>query len=502
MTASPPLRYPAFLRQRYRMMAGLGGLIALVAGLVILSPLILLVAYPAEAGAVPGFALPGLLLAGAGFAAWRWLAAGEPHTLTWQEGTVILVVAWLLAILAGAVPFLAAGGLTPTQALFESTSGWTTAGLSVLDVEGASHLLLFYRSVIQLAGGAGFAIIALSALAGPVGPGLALAEGREEQLLPHVRRSAQLVLTIYAAYVVAGVVALALAGMDWFDAVNHAFAALSTGGFSTHAASLAYWDNPAVEAVTVVLMLLGTLNFVTAYTLLRGRVRAALRDSQLRLTALLLVAGTMLLLAGFAPGTALSFGERLRGAIFDATSAMSTTGFATVAYDGWSDFGRYVLLLLMLVGGGAGSTAGGIKQYRVYVLVRGLAWELRRALLPPRAVTEPDVWKGDGRRFIGDEHLRQVALFVTLYLLVYLAGAGVLVAHGHTVGASLFEFASALSTVGITAGLTTPATPPPILWTEMAAMFLGRLEFFAVAVGLARLLRDVPALSTRQEANT
>jgi trk system potassium uptake protein TrkH len=230
-TTGGVVRYREYLRRRYRAIAGYSGLLMLVAGLLVLSPLLLLPFFPAEANLVWAFFLPGLLLAVPGVVLWRWLTPRPALSLAWQEGAVIVVVSWSLALVVGALPYAATEGMNPTHALFESVSGWTTAGLSVLDVGAASPLILFYRSVCQLAGGAGLAIIMLSALAGPVGPGLTVAEGRSEQLLPHVRRSAQVVLGMYSAYVAIDIVGLRLAGMSWFDAVNHAFCAISTGGF-------------------------------------------------------------------------------------------------------------------------------------------------------------------------------------------------------------------------------------------------------------------------------
>jgi trk system potassium uptake protein TrkH len=487
-------RYAGFLRGRYRAIVAYTGLTGLIAALVILSPLLLLPFYPGELARAWGFVLAGSLLGLPSLFLWRRLTPRQSVTLSMQEGSVIVVLTWLLAIGVGAVPFLTASRLSPTHALFESTSGWTTAGLSVLDVSRASPLLLFYRSVIQLAGGAGLAIVMLSALAGPVGPGLSIAEGRSEQLLPHVRRSARLVLILYAGYVAFGIVALRIAGMGWFDAVNHAFTALSTGGFSTRAESIAYWHSPAVEAVVVILMLLGTLNFLTAYTLLKAKFRAVARNSEMRQTGLFLLLGAIVLFFGVTGGLYATLGERIRVAVFNVVSALSTTGFATVAYGSWNGLGWLVLVLFMLMGGGTGSTAGGIKQYRIYVLFRGLLWEFRRRFLPGSAVTEPDVWKGEHREFITDRHLRQVALFVFLYLAVFFVGSGLIAAYGYSLEESLFEFASSLGTVGISVGVTAPDAPAGVLWIEMAAMYLGRLEFFPVVVGLGRVAADAPAL--------
>jgi trk system potassium uptake protein TrkH len=488
------VRYPQYLRQRYRAILGYTGLLCFIAGLLILAPLTLLVAYPSEAPLAWGFLLPGLLLALAGLLLWRGLTPRDGASLDTREGTVIVVLAWLTVILVGAIPFIVTSGLNATEALFESASAWATAGLSVLDVGQASALVLLYRSLLQLAGGAGLAIIMLSALAGPVGPGLSIAEGRSEQLLPHVRRSASLVMAMYSAYVLFGILALAAAGMSWFDAVNHAFAALSTGGFSTRPESIAYWQNPAIEGIIVVLMLLGTTNFLTAYTFLRGRFRATARNSELRQVGLFLLLGVLVLLAGVTGPLYPSLGGSLRAALFNAASALSTTGFSTVDYAQWNSLGRLVLILLMVVGGATGSTAGGIKQYRIHVLYRGLIWEFRRRLLPPHAVTEPHIWRGEDREFVDDAQLRQVAVFVFLYMVFLVAGSATLTAYGYSFQDSIFEFSSALSTVGISVGIFTAGAPAGVLWTGILAMFLGRLEFFAIILGLIRLATDVPTL--------
>ena len=329
------MRYAEFLRQRYRAILGYTGLLCLIASLLILSPLLLLPFYRQELGIAWGFLLPGLLLGLFGLVLWRRLTPRPATSLTMPEGAVIVVLTWLLTTLAGAIPFLFSG-MNLTHALFESTSGWTTAGLSVLDVSQASPLLLFFRSVTQLAGGAGLAILMLSTLTGPLGPGVAAVEGRQEQLLPHVRRSARLVLAMYTAYNVVGILALRLAGMSWFDAVNHAFCALSTGGFSTRAQSIAYWQSPAVETVVILLMLLGMLNFLTAYTLLRAKFKAVARNSEVRQSAVLIILGAAVLSFGVTGGLYATSGEGLRAAVFNAVSALSTTGFATVDLRQWN----------------------------------------------------------------------------------------------------------------------------------------------------------------------
>ncbi|MGB5968790.1 MAG: potassium transporter TrkG [Spirulinaceae cyanobacterium] len=489
-TISNQGRYGRFLRQRYRAILGYTGLSCAIAGLVTIAPLIALFAYPEEINLAWGFLVPGLITTIIGGLLWWQLVPKKTHSLTLQEGAVIVVFSWLLAIGIGVFPLMTIQGLTFTQAVFESTSGWTTTGLSVVDVTQASHLILLFRSTIELAGGAGLAIITLSAITGASGSGLTAAEGRTEQLAPNVRKSAKLVLSIYSGYVAVGTIALWVAGMGWFDAVNHSFAALSTGGFSTRTDSIGYWDSAPIEAVTIVLMIFGTVNFLTGYMLLRGKFKAVLRNGEIRLQALVIPLSALILFLGVTTQLYPTWQKSIRVAIFETITALSTTGFSTVGYGDWNSLGWLILIPLMLIGGGTGATAGGIKQFRIYALYRALLWEVRRMLLPPNTVTEPDFWQGEQRRFLNDGLIRNIALFVFLYFLVYFIGVLITASYGYSLQDSLFEYASSLSTVGLSVGVTASDAPVGLLWTHIVGMFLGRLEFFTVFVGVVRFLQD------------
>ena len=484
------MREARYLRQRYRAILSYTGAILALAGALMLTPLLALLAWPQERGQAWAFAVPAAVMGALGLGMWRWLRPRDGVVLSVQEGGVIVLLSWVFVCLFSAWPFMAVLGLNFTQAVFESVSGWTTTGLSVVDITAAGHVILLWRSIMQLAGGAGLAIIMLSAIAGPTGPALSTAEGRD-QLVPHVRRSAKLVMMIYSGYATIGTLALWLAGMGWFDAVNHAFAAVSTGGFSTHPESIGYWNSVAVEAVTIPLMILGNLSFVTAWLLLRGKFGAVARNGEVRLMAVLIPLSAALLFLLTARGLYPALGKAVRVAVFETVSALTTTGFSTVGFGDWNAFGWIVLVVLMLIGGGTCSTAGGIKQYRVYLLYKSLVWELRRRLLPRTVVAENPVWEADRQVFVTDARLRQIGTFVFLYLVTFAAGSAVLAAHGYGLKESVFEYASAVGTVGLSVGVTLPTAPPGVLWAEIAGMFLGRLEFFVVLASAAKLTRDL-----------
>lgn len=431
------------------------------------------------------------MLGGLGVLLWLIFKTPQSSPLTIQEGGVIVLISWVVICLVSAWPFLHARGLNFHQGVFEAVSGWTTTGLSVIDVTQTSHMLLLWRSIMQLFGGAGFAIIMLSAIAGPAGAGLSAAEGRSEQLAPHVRKSAKLVLSIYAGYALLGFLAYIATGMTSFDAITHAFAAISTGGFSTHPESIAFWNSSAVEAVTIVLMVLGNLNFFTAYFALRGKIKSVLRNGEVQLFIFLFSTSFIVVFFLLCLKIYPTLGKSTRVALFETISALTTTGFTTTNYQNWNAIGFFTLIILMIIGGGTGSTAGGIKQYRIYLLYKSLIWQIRRLFLPRSAVVENYIWHGDNKDYVNDARIREIANAVFLYFVIYLLGSGILAAHNYSLQDSLFEFASALSTVGLSVGITSASAPPLVLWTEIFGMFLGRLEFLIVFIGLSKIIRDI-----------
>lgn len=443
--------------------------------------------------ALRAFLPPALALTLGGYLLRRAFRPSSPVALTAKEGAVIVLITWALTCLASAFAIAAMAPTGFSGACLESVSGWTTTGLSVVDPERAAPALLLWRSLMQLAGGAGLAIIMLAALTGTPGTGLSSAEGRPDLLVPHVRRSAKLVLLIYSGYFVAGIVGYVLAGMDFFEAVNHSAAAVSTGGFSTRRASIGAWDSPAVEGVTLVLMVLGNLNFLTAWVLLRGRFREFARDGEVRLFGLATVVSVaVVLLAGHRIYP--SFGRDLRVAVFECVSALTTTGFTTTSYAAWRPLGILILVALMWIGGGTCSTAGGVKQYRVHLLGRAIVWEVRRLLRPDRALAEHAVFAGGRRAWVDDGMLRSIGVFVFLYVVTVLVGSAIVSGCGYSLSDSLFEVSSAVGTVGLSVGVTAPAAPAPVLWTLTIGMFLGRLEFLVVFAAGAKLVLDLPRL--------
>lgn len=475
----------------YRLIAAYMGIVMILAGIITLLPLITLLFYPEEAGQGGYFVVPGVASILAGYLLSQILRGKRAGNLEKNQEMIVVFMTWLMVILITAVPFVMTGRYSLTQAVFETTSGLSTTGLSVVDTAKAPHIFLIHRTVLLFFGGIGLVLVMTSVLSEVYGMRLYHAEGHSDRLLPNLLESARLIIGIYSGYILSGTLLYVLLGMSPFDAVNHAVAALSTGGFSTHPESIGYYDSQAIEMVTVVLMLLGSTNFFVHLLLLRGKLRAFAGHCETRMA--------LYLLACFVPAVGVlffqAFGsglpESFRVALFQVVSALTTTGFQTVdTFETWTPALLFLMILLMLAGGSAGSTAGGLKLYRVYVMMKEIGWNLMENICPARVVFARRINRGGRQETITDQEGGQVNAFLFLYLLVFAAGTFVFCCFGYSVEDSMFEFASALSTVGLSVGITAFDADPAIHWTATAGMFLGRLEIYVAMISAARMLSD------------
>jgi trk system potassium uptake protein TrkH len=468
-------------------MLGYIGSITLLVSIFLLLPLLVLPIYKTEIQYMTCFVIPALPAGILGVFLRRNLKHQSEKYLSIEEAGVIVVVSWFVAIIFSAIPFMLSNQLNLTQALFESVSGWTTTGLSVVDVTKTPKIFLLWRSTMQFFGGAGFAVIMLSAIIGPSGTGLYNAEGRADRLLPNVTKSTKLIMSIYSAYTIAGILLYILAGMPWFDAIIHSFSALSTGGFSTQSSSIGAYNNLSIELITI----LGTTNFAAHYLLLKGNVKLFFRIGEVKIMLFLIAFFVPLVSFLSLNGLYQSLGRSIRIGTFEVVSALSTTGYSVVSYSNWNSFPIFCVILLMLIGGGTGSTAGGIKLYRIYILYKSLTWNIQQFFLPKNIVREKFVYRPEGKYFIKDKHILEISNFFFAYLMVYAVGVMVFLINGYSLQDSMFEFASSFGTVGLSIGITSASTAVPVLLMQMVGMILGRLEIFVVFYAVIKIVNDL-----------
>ena len=483
--------------ENMRNLFGIFGILLMFVGGLILLPLLALPFYRNELDQAIYFIIPAAAALLIGFLL-RLLRPRYDIKLNLRQGAVIVLGIWISAALFSSLPFILSGMLNFTQAYFEAMSGWTTTGLSVVDVTTAPHIFLLFRSIMQFFGGLGFVLIVVSALSETFGMRLYSAEGHSDKLLPNLAKSSRMIIAIYMGYFVAGTILYVLFGMPVFDAINICMAALSTGGFAVTPDSIAAYHSFIIELITIVLMLLGATNFLIHLLLIRRKFRKIVKLSELKFMLFLLGIFIPLVAVVSLAGLYGSFGEALRVSLFNITSALTTTGFSTVSYNNWPSFAWLILIVMMIIGGGAGSTAGGIKYGRVYVMFKAFVWNMKRKFLPEHTVNEISINRPEGKVYIEPGIYSEAANYVFLYIVLLLAGTGILAAYGYSFQDSLFEYASALGTVGLSVGVTTPGMPPVALWSMSAGMLLGRLEIYVVFIGIIKVGKDLKTMVIRK----
>jgi trk system potassium uptake protein TrkH len=407
-----------------------------------------------------------------------------------REGFAIVTLGWLAVGLLGALPYCLSGQIPSfTDAVFESISGFTTTGASILDdIEGRSHATLLWRALTHWFGGMGIVLLAVAILPllGVGGMQLYRAEVPgpvPDRLKPRIRQTAKLLWGVYLLLTVLEIGALMIAGMHGFDALCHAFATMATGGFSTRNASVGAFASPAIEWIIIVFMVLAGTNFSLQVLALAGRWRVYRRDEEFRFYAFVLGLATVVL-TGVLLGSELytNLHTSLRAASFQVVSIMTTTGFGTADYILWPPFAHALLLLLMAIGGCAGSTGGGIKVMRVLILLKSARVELRK-MIHPRAVLT--LWFN--ARALSPSLVTNVLGFFLLFMLVYIVGVLILTLGGRDLLTSIGATAATLGNIGPGLGEVGPAGNYAGLldwekWLLMLFMLIGRLELYTVLV--------------------
>lgn len=307
-----------------------------------------------------------------------------------QEGFVLVTLAWLLMSAFGAVPFVLSGDIPQyVDAFFETVSGFTTTGASVVNnVEGMTKAGLFWRSFTHWVGGMGVLVFVMAIL--PMSGDHSMHIMRAEipgpvvgKLVPRAKETAKILYLIYGALTIAETFLLMAGGMSFFDALLHAFGTAGTGGFSTKNAGISAFNSPYIEVVIPAFLVLFGINFNLYYLILIGKVKTALKSEELHVYLGIILVSTLAMTAGIT-GLYESFGTALRNAFFYTMSILTTAGFCTVDYTTWPQYAMTIIVILMFIGGCAGSTGGGLKVSRVMLLIKNSIAEISHMVSPRR----------------------------------------------------------------------------------------------------------------------
>lgn len=469
--------------------------VVIAIGLAMLVPLALSLLY--ADGSWASFLLPAVVLIPAGAAAiWATGPLGpRAEIISNRDIYLSVTLAWTLAALVGGVPFLIEGSFgSLVDSTFEAMSGFTTTGATLLsDIEAETPSILFWRSMTHWLGGIGIVVLFV-AVAPLLGVGAARLLGAEmsgltqPRLTPRIADTAKALVVIYLAISVAQTVALLLAGMSLYDAVLHTFGTVATGGFSNRTASIAYYDSFAIEAIIVFFMTVSGVSFALYYLLYTGRRLSVILDREL-LTYLGIIAGATLFVWGVLVldgDYGSSAGRALRDSLFAVSSVITTTGYITADFDEWDTAAKITLVLLMFIGGCAGSTAGGLKVIRVMIVFRTILQDIFK-MIHPRAVTPLKI---GGSVVPESVRIAVLGLFAAWLLVFGIATFLVAIQENLTPLSSATAVATTLNDVGpgldqVGASESFEIVNPFGRVVLTICMLLGRLEIFTVLAVLS-----------------
>ncbi|MBZ0200938.1 MAG: TrkH family potassium uptake protein [Ignavibacteriaceae bacterium] len=424
-----------------------------------------------------------------GAAGWYLTRHRSSKEVTKREGYIIVTFGWIFISLFGALPFIIHGSIPSfSDAFFETMSGFTTTGATILtNIEAMPYGLLFWRALTQWLGGMGIIVlsIAILPLLGIGGMQLFIAEvpgPTKDKIHPRVSETAKRLWGIYFILTVAETILLFIGGMTFFDAITHSLTTMATGGFSTKNASVGFYSSPFIQYVITFFMFLAGVNFTIHYYALHRRFDFFKHNNEFRFYSMFIIVAAIVVMIVHLPHDLFSFEESFRQSLFHVVSLVTTTGFVTSDYENWAYFSRMIFFILLFIGGCAGSTGGGIKIIRHYLLLKNSLLELKR-VVHPRAVIPVRV----NGKAVSFEIISNVQAFFIFYILIFVFGSLIMSFMGLDFKTSLGATATCLGNIGPGIGTVGPVAnfahlPEAGKWFLSFLMLLGRLELFTVLI--------------------
>lgn len=467
------------------------GKLLMIIGLSMILPLI--VAIIDSDHDVYAFLTGTVITTGAGFILyWFNRRKGVMHI---KEGFVLVSLGWLMASIFGTIPMFMSGYYsTILDAFFETLSGFTATGISVIDdIEALPRSILLWRSLTQWLGGMGIVVLFVALLSGLGTGGMQLFKAEitgpvKEKIRPRISDSAKSLWMIYMVLTALNIIALYLAGMDAFDAINHGLATIATGGYSTKNSSLGYFDSASIQWVTILFMFLAGFSFATVYrSISKKDFKVILHNSEIRLYVFLIIFLTGLLFLDLTLKESLPLAEAFRLSLFNIVSLMTTTGYIIYDFEQWTYFAQTILLFLMFTGACAGSTSGGIKLQRLLILFKQTRNELLR-ILHPRLVTSLKI----NETAISGRIITNVSIYVFLYFFIIMFSTVIAAWFGLPFMEAFTTSLTCLGNGGPSFGAFGPtesfaALPSGLKVYNCFLMLIGRLEIYTLLVAFLPL---------------
>ncbi len=413
----------------------------------------------------------------------------EKRDMRPKEGFAIVTFGWIVLSVFGCLPFILSGAIPSfTDAFFETMSGFTTTGSTILkDVEIIPHGILFWRSLTHWIGGMGIIVLSIAILPflGVGGMQLYKAEVPgpiTDKLKPRVMETAKILWGVYLIFTIIETILLKFGGMSFFDALTHTFGTMATGGFSTKNASVGSHDSAYIDYVIIVFMIIAGSNFSLHYSLFKGKLKVFYKNQEFRFFILLIIAATFIIGIDTYTNNYSTIAETIRKTLFQVVSIITTTGYGTADYEKWAISSQVILFMLMFVGGCAGSTGGGIKVLRIFILIKFIYSEIV-LLIHPQAVVRVKI----GNYSVDRKVMTNIAGFFVAFTLLSAFATLALTFMGIDIVTSLGCVAATINNIGPGLNLVGPTDnyaflPDAAKWMLSFLMLVGRLELFTVII--------------------
>jgi len=471
----------------YRVVFNIIGFLLILNGLFILTGIGFSIYYNSDD--IPALLISGVGTSLFGFITWLLTRKSEITELGKREGYLIVTLGWFAMTIFGAFPFIIHGSISGyTDAFFETMSGFTTTGATILtDIESLPPGLLFWRSLTQWLGGMGIIVLSLAILPllGIGGMQLFTAEVpgvTKDKIHPRVKETAKRLWGIYVILTATETALLMLGGLSFYDAINHSFTTMATGGFSTKNASIAYYTSPYVQYIFILFMFFAGMNFTLHYLGFHGKFRSFKENTEFRYYLGFTIFASLFIMIIHIPHVDFHWEEGIRQSLFHVVSLTTTTGYVTSDFENWAPFSRMIFFALLFIGGCAGSTGGGIKFVRHIVLFKNSLAELKR-LIHPRAVIPVKF----NNKTVSSDVISNVQAFFIFYILIFVLGSMLLALLGVDFVTAAGATATCIGNIGPGIGTVGPVSnfahmPDLVKWILSLFMVVGRLELFTVLI--------------------
>ena len=473
-------------------------------GGVIATPILALIFDTQEYKYIHYFLIPATISIFCGFLLYLLILKKEKRKLLKNHEMILVNLIWLAAFIIGALPFLFYNKTNFSLALFESISGFTSTGLTVFDPEKLPKIFNLYRSIMLLFGGIGLVLVLSSAISSRHGQLIYQAEGHNNQFVPNLLKGARWILGIYFYLIFIGALLFIIFNMSVFDAINHSIACISNGGFSTRANNITFYNSIPIEIIAIILMILGSTSFFIFVQIIKGDFKKLFKNSELNYSIInFIVVFTIMyiilifnnkynnefLIYGY------SNSEWFRYGIFQYISAQTTSGAQNVnnLLTDLPNIVLYILMIKMITGGQIGSAGGGVKQYRIIYILKGIWYTILKAFKSERNIQTKYINILGQKVVYEEQEFIKHLVFLFIYLGITLVGSFAIMAFGYPFLDATFEFISAIGTAGLSLGITERAAANNhfILWILMFGMYVGRLEIMPVIFGAKRIIFDI-----------